>query len=53
MFVTHSALAGGRHSTALCCQGRGLTQKRDIREDTRKVCEVVFAVEGVPVDSER
>jgi hypothetical protein len=53
MFVTHSALAGGHRSTALCRQGRELKQNRVIREDTRKAREVVFTVEGVPLDSER
>jgi hypothetical protein len=52
MCVTHSALAGGHRSTALCRQGRELKQKRVIREDTRKAREVVFTVEGVPLDSE-
>jgi hypothetical protein len=53
MCVTHSALAGGHRSTVLCCQGRELKQKRTIKEDTRKAREVVFTVEGVPIDSER
>jgi hypothetical protein len=52
-FVTHSALAGGHLSTALCRQGRELKQNRVIREDTRKAREVVFTVEGVPLDSDR
>jgi hypothetical protein len=53
MFVIHSALSGGHSSTALCHQGKGLQKKRAIKEDTGKDCEVVFTVEGVPVDSER
>jgi hypothetical protein len=53
MFFTHSALAGGHHATALCRQGRELKQKRAIKEDTSKAREVVFTVEGVPLDSER
>jgi hypothetical protein len=53
MFVTHSALAGGHHSTVLCRQGTGLKQKRAIKKDTRKAREVIFTVVGVPIDSER
>jgi hypothetical protein len=53
MFFTHSALAGGHRSTVFCRQVRELKQKRAIKEDTRKDREVVFTVEGVPLDSER
>jgi hypothetical protein len=53
MFVDHSALAGGHRATDLCRQGRDLKQKRVSREDTRKAREVVFTVEGVPIDSDR
>jgi hypothetical protein len=52
MFLTHSALAGGHRSKILCHRERGLKQKRAIKEDTRKAREVVFTVEGFPIDSE-
>jgi hypothetical protein len=53
MCVHYSALEGGHRSMALCRQGRDLKQKRVSRKDTQKAREVVFTVEGVPLDSDR
>jgi hypothetical protein len=53
MSVNHSALVEGHRSTALCRQGRELKQKQVSREDTPKAREVVFTVEGAPLDSDR